>query len=97
VAQTCPRGHWSSAKHSSCTQKPPFTQTRRGGVESTCSRHCPTGPQLPHGAPASGQAGPCAIGALVVVANEFVVVTDVPSEERSPCGPAIARTATSSV
>src|SRR5262245_4864911 len=66
VAQTCPGSHCASALHPTCTQKPPSTHTRDGGRASTCSRHWPTGPQCPQGAPSSEQPG-CGVGVEVAL------------------------------
>src|SRR5262245_52451850 len=74
VAQTCPGSHCASALHPTCTQKPPSTHTRDGGRASTCSRHWPTGPQCPQGAPSSEQPG-CSV---VVEVALVVVVVDGP-------------------
>ena len=50
-AHTWPAAQSASAPQPVCTHRPPFTHTRAGGRASRCSRHWPTGPQLPHGSP----------------------------------------------
>src|SRR5262245_172643 len=82
VAQTCRPPHCASELQSSSTQKPPFTHTRLGGAASTCSRHCPAGPQCPQESP--GDEHPGARWSVVVEVALVVVVVVGPV-----CPPAV--------